>query len=73
MVTIKFSDSDERVRGLGFLLRNFAGRALKTGEVLVSNIAVEALSREGFHFTVVGESGYEQNLATFRDPITSSV
>ncbi len=73
MITIKFSDPDVRLEALGFLLGRFPGRALKTGEILVPDTALEALAHEGYQFTVLGKSTYEQQIAAFRDIVTSTV
>lgn len=73
MVTIKFSDPDERLEALGFLLGRFPGRALKTGEILVPENALEALAHEGYKFTVLGKSTYEQQITAFRDIVASTV
>lgn len=73
MITIKFSDSDSRLEALGFLMSRFPGRALKTGEVLVSEAALQALAHEGFQFTVLGKSTYEQQITAFRDTVTPTV
>ncbi len=73
MITIKFSDPNTRLKALGFLMGQFSGRALKTGEVLVPEIALQALAHEGFQFTVLGKSTYEQQIAAFRDIVTSTV
>ena len=62
MITIRFSDRDTRLKALGFLMARFAGRALKTGEVLVPEPALQALAQEGYEFTVLGRSTYEQQI-----------
>ncbi len=73
MITIKFSDPDTRLEALGFLLGRFSGRALKSGEVLVPEAALQALAYEGYQFTVLGKSTYEQQIAAFRDIVTPAV
>ncbi len=73
MITIKFSDSDARLEALGFLLGRFPGRALKTGEILVPEAALQALAYEGYQFIVLGKSTYEQQIAAFRDITTPAV
>ncbi len=73
MITIRFSDPDVRLEALGFLMGRFPGRALKTGEVLVPEPALQALAHEGFQFTVLGRSTYEQQIAAIRDPVTSKI
>lgn len=73
MITIKFSDPDVRLEALGFLMGRFPGRALKTGEALVPEAALQALAHEGYQFTVLGRSTYEQQVVAFRDTVTSTV
>ena len=73
MITIKFSDLEMRLEALGFLMGRFPGRALKTGEVLVPEAALQALAQEGYQFMVLGKSTYEQQTAAFRDTVTSTV
>ena len=51
----------------------FPGRALKTGEVLVPEAALQALAQEGYQFMVLGKSTYEQQTAAFRDTVTSTI
>ncbi len=67
MITIKFPDADTELEALGFLLGRFPGRVLKTGAVLVPDAALQALALEGYQFTVVGPSTYEQQIASFRN------
>jgi hypothetical protein len=73
MVTIKFLDSETENKALGFLIARFKGRMLKTGEHIVPEAAVQALAREGFQFTVLGQSTYEQQISAFRDTVTDQV
>ncbi len=73
MITIRFPDPDTELEALGFLLGRFPGRALKTGEVLVPEAALPALAVEGYQFTVIGLSTYEQHIASLRDTATSTV
>mgnify|MGYP003393502994 CR=1 FL=1 len=73
MITIRFSDPDVRRHALGFLLGRFPGRALKTGEVLVPEAALQALAYEGYQFTVLGKATYEQQTTAFRNTVTSPV
>jgi hypothetical protein len=73
MITIKFTDQETRSEALGFLLGRFPGRALKTGEILVPEAALTALANEGYQFTVLGRSTYEQQIAALRDTVASTV
>jgi hypothetical protein len=73
MITIKFPDADTEMEALGFLLGIFPGRALKSGEVLVPDAALQALALEGYQFTVVGKSTYEQQIASLRDIVPATI
>jgi hypothetical protein len=73
MITIKFPDPDTELDALGFLLGRFPGRALKSGEVLVPDAALQALAFEGYQFTVIGRSTYEQQIAPLRDTVSPTV
>lgn len=64
MITIKFTDADTELEALGFLLGRFPGRALKTGEVLVPDAALQALALEGYQFTVIGKLGSRSRTPT---------
>ena len=67
MITITFPDRETEKRALGFLLGRFSGRVLKSGEHLVPEAALEALSDQSISFTVNGKSTYEQQITTVRD------
>ena len=67
MITITFPDRETEKRALGFLLGRFSGRALKSGEHLVPEAALEALADQNISFTVQGKSTYEQQIAAIRD------
>ena len=73
MITIKFTDADTELDALGFLLSRFPGRALKTVEVLVPDSALQALAIEGYQFTVIGKSTYEQQIASLRNIVPATV
>ena len=62
-----------RLEALGFLMGRFPGRALKSGEILVPENALEALAHEGYQFTVLGRSTYEQQVTAFRDTVAPTV
>ena len=63
MVVITFADKDTRREALGFLLGRFSGKALKSGEVIIPEEALEALAEQNFEFTVKGKASYEQQTA----------
>lgn len=73
MVTITFADRETEKRALAFLLGRFSGRALRSGEHLVPESALEALADQGIPFTVKGKTTYEQQVAAIRgaaaDPV----
>lgn len=66
MVMITFPDRDTEKRALGFLLGRFSGRALRTGEHLVPEAALEALADQNIPFSVKGKATYEQQVAAVR-------
>lgn len=73
MVTIRFEDRETEKRALAFLLGRFSGRALKSGEHLVPEAALEALADQNISFTVVGKATYEQQVAALRGTASGSV
>ena len=73
MVTIRFADADTERKALGFLIGRFPGRVQKTGEHIVPEAALEALAFEGYVFTVLGRSTYEQQIAALRDTAPAPV
>jgi len=54
MVTITFLDRETEKRALAFLLGRFSGRVLRSGEHLVPETALEALTDQDIFFTVQG-------------------
>jgi hypothetical protein len=52
MVTIIFPDRDTEKRALAFLLGRFSGRVLRSGEHLVPEAALEALTDQNISFIV---------------------
>jgi hypothetical protein len=72
MVAIKFADRGTLTKALGFLAGRFSGRALRSGEVIVPEPALEALALENFSFTVIGRATYEQ-MAPIRSDRASPV
>lgn len=73
MVTIIFPDKATEKRAIGFLIRNFSGRILSSGEHIVPAAALEALASQNIQFTVLGKTTYEQYSATVRDIAPASV
>jgi hypothetical protein len=56
MVTITFPDRETEKRALALLLGRFSGRVLRSGEHLVPEAALEALSLQNIPFTVKGKA-----------------
>ncbi|MBM4081224.1 MAG: hypothetical protein FJ272_12610 [Planctomycetes bacterium] len=73
MVTITFPDRETEKRALGFLLGRFSGRALRSGEHLVPEAALEALADQNIPFTVKGKTTYEREMAAVRGAASHSV
>ncbi|MCI0361248.1 MAG: hypothetical protein L0211_22430 [Planctomycetaceae bacterium] len=66
MISITFPDRETEKRALAFLLGRFSGRALKTGEHLVPEAALEALADQNIPFHVQGKATYGQQVAALR-------
>ena len=66
MITATFADRETERKALAFLLGRFSGRALKTGEHLLPDAALQALADQSIPFTVKGRATYEQQLAAVR-------
>lgn len=73
MVTITFPDRETEKRALAFLLGRFSGRVLRSGEHLVPEAALEALSDQNIPFLVQGKTTYEQQMAAIRSAASSPV
>jgi hypothetical protein len=73
MVTITFHDRATEKRALAFLLGRFSGRALKSGEHLVPEAALEALADQNIPFAVKGKTTYEQQMAALRGPASAPI
>ena len=66
MIIIRFSDTEEKKRAIGFLVGRFPGKTWSTGEVAVPEEALAALAAEGIQFTVEGPATYDR-LVSLRD------
>ena len=73
MVTVRFPDSETEKKALAYLIGRFSGRVLKSGEHLVPEAGLEALTKENIPFTVIGKTTYEQQLASLRGSAPSSI
>ena len=72
MVTITFPDRDSETRALAYLLGRFSGRALRSGEHLIPEAALESLAQQDIPFTVKGKATYEQQVAAIRGSASSA-
>jgi hypothetical protein len=66
MVIITFPDPDTEKKGLGFLVKHFSGKTLKSGQHIVPEAALEALAKRNITFTVKGKATYADHLAALR-------
>jgi hypothetical protein len=73
MVIITFPDKATELKGLGFLLRRFSGKAFKSGEVVVPESAMLALAEANIPFTVHGKASYEKQIAAIRGAATGEI
>jgi hypothetical protein len=73
MVVLTFPDKVTRKKALGFLFGRFSGKALKSGEILVPESALQPLADQNISFTVQGKASYEQQIAAFRSAAADPV
>jgi hypothetical protein len=73
MVTITFPDRDTEKRALAYLLGRFSGRALRSGEHIVPEAALEALADQNIPFAVKGKATYAEQLAALRGVASAPV
>lgn len=73
MVTITFPDRQTESRALAFLIGRFSGHVLRSGEHLVPEAALAALTEQNILFTVKGKTTYEQQLAAIRGAASPAV
>ena len=73
MITVTFPDRATEKEALAFLLGRFSGHALKSGEHLLPESALEALADQNISFTVKGKATYEQQLAAVRGSAPAAV
>jgi len=66
MVLVTFPNRETERKALAFLLGRFSGRALKGGNHLVPEAALEALAAQDIPFTVKGRASYAQQVAAIR-------
>lgn len=73
MVIVTFPDKKTQKRALGFLLGRFSGKVLGTGEHVLPEGALAALSEQNITFTVHGKASYEQQSAAIRGAASRSL
>jgi hypothetical protein len=73
MVIITFPDEATQKKALGFLLGRFSGQVLKSGEHIVPEAALPALTEQNLVFTARGKASYEQQIAALRSAASGAV
>ena len=73
MVVLTFPDKDTQLKALGFLLRRFSGKVLKSGEHILPEAAMLALAEANIPFTMHGKASYEKEVAALRSAATGEV
>ena len=73
MISIRFADTDNERRGLGFLAGRFAFTSRSNGQTLVPETALAALAREAIRFNVEGPATYEQLVPALRNSPAATV
>jgi hypothetical protein len=73
MVVITFPGKDTQLKALGFLLRRFSGKVLKSGEHIFPEAAMLALAEANIPFTMHGKASYEKEVAALRSAATGEI
>jgi hypothetical protein len=73
MVIIRFPDDATERRALGFIAKRVSGRTWATGDTMVPEAALEALTAAGIPYIVNGPPTYAQLAETFRGPVAEAV
>lgn len=73
MVRIRFPDSAMERRALGWLPGRFSFKTWANGDMVLSDLALPYLTKEGISYTVEGPATYEQQLPTVRTPPAAAV
>jgi hypothetical protein len=73
LIRIRFPDHESKHRALGFLAGRFSFTSYATGEMLVVDAALPALSVEGISFTAEGPATYAEAIPALRAAATNSV
>jgi hypothetical protein len=71
---IRFTDSHVETEALGFLTGRFSFTSWESGETLVPEAALKALTNAGFSYTIVGPPTYGQTIPqALRTPASDPV
>ncbi len=73
MVVIRFADEAMKRKALGWLPGRFSFTSRADGIMLVPEMALAPLAREGISFTVHGQATYDQIVAPLRNPPAAAV
>lgn len=73
MIRIRFTDEAAKRRALGFLAGRYSFKSFATGEMLLPDYALPALTQEGISFEVLGTVTYEEIVASLRNPTSQAV
>jgi len=73
MIIIRFPDAATERLGVGFLVTRFSCTSWSTGETMVPEAALDALTAAGISFIVQGPATHEQLKVPLRKPAASTV
>jgi hypothetical protein len=66
LVRIRFADEETLNLGLGFLIDRFSGDVFQSGELIVPEEELAALTRENLSFTLLGKITPQERAAVLR-------
>jgi hypothetical protein len=73
MVQLRFPDSENERKAIGYLAGRFSFHSYSDGRTLVPEAALARLANEGVKFTVDGRAAYEQIISAVRDSSAAAV
>lgn len=73
MVIVRFDDPEAERRALGWLAGRFTFKSWKSGDLMVSEMALPYLAREGITFRVEGPATYDHYAPAVRNPAAAPV
>jgi hypothetical protein len=73
MIRIRFPDTVDKRRALGYLAGRFSFKSWATGEMILPAEALPFLALEGIPFMVEGPATYEQYAPTVRNPAPAAI